>query len=150
MRTSTAVRTTAVLLGTVVLVSTLAACSSSDDGQAGPTASPTASTKASTSDFVAPPADIEKTTAECTDGAVVVDASNVDVTVGDCAKVTVTGSNSVIHLGSADQLIVEGAINDVDMKSVGAVTVTGSGNRITSDNGPKPTDEGQQNVFVKR
>jgi hypothetical protein len=155
MRTTNPTRTVAVLAGVIGLAAMLTACSSDGTDQAKPTSTPSASSSASSSAgadpvFSTPPADIERSEATCVDGAVTVEASNQDVTVGDCPKVTVTASNSVIHLGVVDDLVVAGSINDVAAKSVTTVTVTGNGNRVTSDDTPKPKDSGEGNVFASR
>ncbi|MBF4587106.1 DUF3060 domain-containing protein [Curtobacterium sp. VKM Ac-2887] len=92
----------------------------------------------------------KKPTAECADGKVVIDQSNKDVTVGDCASVEITASNAVVHLGKVDALVMSGTINDVDAKEIGKVTVSGNGNRVTTDGKPKVTDKGAENLFVTR
>jgi hypothetical protein len=153
MRPKQITRQSLALLGALALVTTLAACSATDGdadrGTAKPSSSPTA-TKTSEPEYFAPPADIEKSTVECTDGAATVTQSNQDVTVPDCAKVTIDASNSVVHLGAVEDLVVTGSINDVAGTAVTTITVTGNGNRVTSDTAPKPKDDGQQNVFQKR
>lgn len=158
MRTSTFPRPVLALLTALGILSTVAACSAGDDEVRRPDASGTPSASASASataeagaaDFSAPPADIEKVTAECADGVVTITQSNQDVTVGDCTKVVVDASNSVIHLGAVEQLVVNGSINDIDATTVGALAVAGNGNRVTSDSDPKPDDSGEDNVFVTR
>jgi len=139
------------VLGALALVTTLAACSATgtDTETKKPSGAPTA-TKSAEPEYFAPPADIEKSTVACTDGAAKVTQSNQDVTVPDCAKVTVVASNSVVHLGAVKDLVVTGSINDVAVKAVTTITVTGNGNRVTSDTAPKPEDDGEQNVFHKR
>lgn len=154
MRTSTFPRPVLALLTALGILSTVAACSAGDDEARRPDASATPSASATAdagaADFSAPPADIEKVTAECADGVVTITQSNQDVTVGDCTKVVVDASNSVIHLGAVEQLVVNGSINDIDATTVGALAVAGNGNRVTSDSDPKPDDSGEDNVFVTR
>ncbi|ROP74841.1 DUF3060 domain-containing protein [Curtobacterium sp. PhB115] len=153
MRTPQITRTTVAALGGIALLTTLAACSVSnaDGGTAKSSSSPTpTATKSAAPQYFEPPADIEKSKAECKDGAVTVTQSNQDVTVPDCAKVTVDASNSIVHLGAVEHLVVTGSINDVAVKAVTTITVTGNGNRVTSDTAPKPKDSGDQNVFQKR
>ena len=97
-----------------------------------------------------PPADIEKVRAGCKDGKAVVDQANKDVTVGDCASVEITAGNAVVHLGNVEELVVSGSINDIAAKQVGSVRVTTDGNRLTSDNEPEVSDDGEDNVFRTR
>ncbi|QZQ55987.1 hypothetical protein KZI27_03810 [Curtobacterium sp. TC1] len=131
------------------ILGAVTACSGTDDE---PTPKPSASSTATAKSevFSTPPADIEKVRAECKDGKAVVDQANKDVTLGDCASVEVTAGNSVIHLGDVEKLVVSGSINDIAAKQVGSVEVTTDGNRLISDNEPKVTDTGKDNVFRTR
>lgn len=137
-------------LALVGILGTVTACSGAGDDK--PTAKPSASATAEADSgvFSTPPADIEKVQAECKDGKAVVDQANQDVTVGDCASVEITAGNSVIHLGDVEDLVVSGSINDIAAKQVGSVKVTTDGNRLTSDNEPKISDDGKDNVFRTR
>ncbi|WIE72651.1 DUF3060 domain-containing protein [Curtobacterium sp. MCJR17_020] len=137
-------------LAVVGVLGALTACSG--DGADKPTAKPsaTSSAEADSKQFSNPPADIEKTKAECTDGKAVIDQANKDVTLGDCASVEITAGNAVVHLGNVEKLVVSGSINDVSAKTVGSVRVETDGNRVTSDNKPKVDDQGTGNVFVTR
>lgn len=139
-------------LAVVGVLGALTACSG--DGADKPTTTPSASStvkaKTDSEQFSNPPADIEKTKAECTDGKAVIDQANKDVTLGDCASVEITAGNAVVHLGNVEKLVVSGSINDVSAKTVGSVRVETDGNRVTSDNKPKVDDQGKGNVFVTR
>jgi hypothetical protein len=147
MRTS--LRSLLVVTATVALATTLAACSTSDTATK---PHPTASSPASPTDdlFSTPPADIETVVVPCTDGDAVVDLPNVDVTVPDCATVTVTASNSVVHLGTVEKLVVTGSINHVAGKQIASSQVDGNGNRITTDNATKQSGAGEDTVWEKR
>ncbi|MEJ8285110.1 hypothetical protein [Curtobacterium citreum] len=133
----------------VGILGAVTACSGTDDKPA-PKPSASSTTTAKSDVFSTPPADIEKVQAECTDGKAVVDQANKDVTLGDCASVEITAGNSVVHLGNVDELVVSGSINDIAAKEVGSVKVTTDGNRLTSDNKPKISDTGKDNVFRTR
>ncbi|WP_159571038.1 DUF3060 domain-containing protein [Curtobacterium sp. 18060] len=147
--TSRTARIAATTLAAIGILTVVTACSGTGGDE--PTKKPTASSSAKADDrFSTPPADIQKATAECADGKVVIDQSNKDVTVGDCASVEITASNAVVHLGKVDALVLSGTINDVDAKEIGKVTVSGNGNRVTTDGKPKVTDKGAENLFVTR
>jgi hypothetical protein len=139
-------------LAVVGVLGALTACSGdgADKTTAKPSASASTKAKADSEQFSTPPADIEKTKAECTDGKAVIDQANKDVTLGDCASVEITAGNAVVHLGNVEKLVVSGSINDVSAKTVGSVRVETDGNRVTSDNKPKVDDQGTANVFVTR
>jgi hypothetical protein len=139
------------------IASVVTGCSAggSDDATgAKPTAKPSAAATQAGVDadgFTDPVEGIEQAEAACEGGVATIDIANKEVTLAaDCPTVKITASNSVIHIGSVDHLTIDGSINDVDAKSVGEVTVTGGGNRLTSDNEPKQTDKGEQNVFRTR
>jgi len=90
---------------------------------------------------------LEKTEVRCEDGsAIVEDVNNKDVTVPDCARVTINTSNAVIHLGATEELTVNGAINGIDAPSIGSVTITGDGNRVTTKSKPEIDDQGSSNT----
>lgn len=144
---------TRTLLSTVVAaglaVSVLAGCTAGE-GATKTKSTPTSSAQADrtpnpTSEITGPP--IEKADVPCTDGtATIKDVNNKQVTIGDCAKVVVESSNTVIHLGAVDDLTVTGAINGIDVESVKRVTVSGDGNRVTTDSKPKVKDTGTSNT----
>lgn len=137
-------------LTVVGILAAVTACSGTGDDK--PTQKPSASAtaKADKQVFSNPPADIEKVQAGCKDGKAVVDQANKDVTVGDCASVEITAGNAVVHLGNVEELVVSGSINDIAAKQVGSVRVTTDGNRLTSDNEPEISDDGEDNVFRTR
>lgn len=153
MRTPQIIRTTTATIGALALLTTLAACSGTSPTEKAdapkPSSTPSAS-KSSEPQFVDPPADLAKSDVACTDGVASVTLSNQAVSVPDCAKVTIDASNSVVHLGAVEDLVVTGSINDVAAGAVTSITVSGNGNRVTSETAPKPKDDGQQNVFEKR
>lgn len=136
------------LVGVLGAVTACSGTGSDDKPTSKPSASSTTTAKGEV--FSTPPADIEKVQAECKDGKAVVDQANKDVTLGDCASVEITAGNSVVHLGNVDELVVSGSINDIAAKQVGSVKVTTDGNRLTSDNKPKISDTGKDNVFRTR
>ncbi|ROQ17729.1 MULTISPECIES: DUF3060 domain-containing protein [unclassified Curtobacterium] len=152
MRTSSRMpRVIASALAAVGILSAVTACSGTGDDKPKPTPTSSASAKVDLEKgFSTPPADIEKAQAECVDGKVVIDQSNKEVTVGDCASVEITASNAVIHLGNVEKLVMTGTINDVAAKKVGSVQVTGNANRVTTDGKPKISDKGTDNLFVTR
>lgn len=139
-------------LTAVGILAAATACSGTGDDKPTPkpSTSASASAKADKQVFSNPPADIEKVQAGCKDGKAVVDQANKDVTVADCASVEITAGNPVVHLGNVEELVVSGSINDIAAKQVGSVRVTTDGNRLTSDNEPKVSDDGEDNVFRTR
>ncbi len=90
-----------------------------------------------------------KKTVTCNDGAAIVDQSGTEVTLkGACAKVTVSGNDSIVHLGDVDELIVESAISRITVGTAKTVSLTGNANDVlySGDEPAKVTDEGTSNV----
>ncbi|MBA8989728.1 hypothetical protein FHW23_000960 [Curtobacterium pusillum] len=135
-------------IAAAALVTVLAGCSTAEGGKSITTPSASASKPA-----VLPDADVRvpeaKETAKCIDGAAIVDQSGTEVTLeGACAKVTVSGNDSIVHLGDVDELIVESAISRITVGTAKTVTLSGNANDVlfTGDKPVKITDEGTGNV----
>ena len=148
MRTS---RVLVPAIAAAALLAVLSACSADDTSKASGTPRPTAS--ASPEPVVLPDAEVRvpdaKATAECVDGAAVIDQSGTEVTLeGACAKVTVSANDSVVHLGDVGELVVESAISRITVGTAERVTINGNANDVLYS-GEKPsklTDHGEQNV----
>ena len=136
-------------IAAVALVTLLASCSAADRTET--TSKPSAS--ASPKPSVLPDSEVRvpdvKKTVTCNDGAAIVDQSGTEVTLkGACAKVTVSGNDSIVHLGDVDELIVESAISRITVGTAKTVSLTGNANDVlySGDEPAKVTDEGTSNV----
>lgn len=146
MRTS---RILAPALAAAALVSVLAGCSAADRTET--TSKPSAS--ASPKPSVLPDSEVRvpdvKKTVTCNDGAAVVDQSGAEVTLeGACAKVTVSGNDSIVHLGDVEELFIESAISRITVGTAETVRLSGNANDVlyTGDEPTKVTDQGTSNV----
>ncbi|MFJ4221460.1 DUF3060 domain-containing protein [Curtobacterium luteum] len=137
------------------LVALLAGCSATNGDHSAPSATASASASASKSKVMAD-SDVrvpdKKVDGKCIDGAAIIDQSGADVTLeGACQKVTVSGNDSVVHLGDVDELIVESAISRITVGTAGTITLSGNANDVlySGDAPSKVDDRGAQNVVVK-
>lgn len=95
----------------------------------------------------------KKVNATCKNGAATISENSAEITLkSDCAKVTVTAGNSIVHLGDVKELVVKGNINRVEAGSVDKVTVekNAKGNDVLYT-GSKPTidDKGSATRFAE-
>jgi len=144
-------------LAAAALVTVLAGCSAADGAEATskPSASASSKSSAATSSkpSVLPQSEVRvpdaKKTVTCNDGAAIVDQSGTEVTLnGNCAKVTVSGNDSIVHLGDVDELIVESAISRITVGTAKTITISGSGNDVlyAGDKPEKVDDQGSGNI----
>lgn len=76
------------------------------------------------------PSDDVDLVGDCSTGVVVLDQAGADYTLGDCASVTIQGTDIDLDAGAIAQLIVRGDRNDVDAANIGAVTIQGQDNDL--------------------
>ncbi|WP_336698031.1 DUF3060 domain-containing protein [Curtobacterium sp. USHLN213] len=134
-----------------VIVAALAGCAAGGESKSSSSAD---AAKPSPTATVLPADEIRvpdtKADAECVDGQAVIDQSGAEVTLqGACEKVTVSGSDSIVHLGAVDVLIVQSSLTRVTVEDAGTVTVLGNGNDVLFG-GEEPesiSDKGQQNII---
>lgn len=78
------------------------------------------------------PTDDRDLVGDCASGVVVLDQAGADYTLGDCASVTIQGTDIDLDAGEIAQLTVRGDRNDVDAANISSVVIQGQDNDLDS------------------
>lgn len=140
------------LVTAVVCLVSIAGVGCTDSAKpAGSTATPAtadpSSSEVTGSDYVIP-----EVSGTCVDGAAtIVDDSSQITLDGDCERVVVEASNSIVTIaGSVTNLTLNSSISLVNVASVANVTFVegANGNKVITPSAPAVTDGGEDNVVA--